>query len=304
MTAGEGELSESPSPLVTLPPIGTTDLPEFVNRPDRFGALGWRAFVEAFAELLRGREILWRLIKRDIAGRYRQSLLGLGWALLTPLALVLVFLYLRRARLIDPGNELVVPHALFLYAGFLPWQLFQACLSRTCQSLVASANLVNRVRFPREILVLAAVGGALFDFAVGLVLLLGFFAWFGFMPVWTALLLPLLVLVQVAFSLAIGLVISIVNGALRDLGSIVQLLGLLWMLLTPVVYVAPTEGPGAWLLWLNPMAPIITAYRDLLFAGTISHPAPLALATGLSLVLLPLAWRFFHVALPRVAETI
>jgi lipopolysaccharide transport system permease protein len=198
-------------------------------------------------------------------------------------------------------EETRLPYAVFLYLGLLPWQLFSACLTRATQSLVSSPQLVSRVRFPREVLVLSAMGSALFDYLVGALVLAGVLAWHGLAPAPAAALLPALLLMQIVFSLALGLTLAVLNAAARDLGSMVPLAVLLWMFLTPVLYPA---GEAAWIHWMNPMAAFITAHRDLVLEGRLSMPGPLFLACGVSLVLLPLAWRFFHLACPRVAESI
>lgn len=274
-------------------------LPEYVNRPNRFDALGASAWRDGLRELRDGRELVWRLVWRDIAGRYRQSALGMGWAILTPLSLVLVFVYLKHNNVVG-GDPTAVPYPLFLYAGLLPWQLFQACLQRMTSCLVANPALVTRVRFPREILVLAAIGGALFDFLLGLLVLIGFCLWFGVAPAWTIVFLPLLLGCQLLFALSLGLVLAVLNGALRDLGSMIPLALLVWMFLTPVLY--PKGAP--WMDWVNPMVPFIVSFRDLAFDGHLSSPGPLLVAAALSLVLVPLSWRMFHIMLPRIAETI
>lgn len=272
---------------------------EFVNCPNRFHTLGWSAWRQAGQEALGFRDAVVQLVWRDVASRYRQSFLGIGWAILTPLALVLVFLYLRQADVVG-GAPTSVPYPLFLYAGLLPWQLFQACLQRMTVCLAANPVLVTRVRFPREILVLSAIGGALFDFVLGTFVLAGFFLWYGVVPHWTCVWLPVLLLGELLFAFALGLVLSVLNGAVRDIASAVPLVLVLWMFLTPVLY--PHGAP--WMDWINPMSPFIASFRDLTFHGELSLPGPLLVAALATLVLLPVAWRLFHVLLPRVAEIV
>jgi ABC-type polysaccharide/polyol phosphate export permease len=278
---------------------------EHVNRPQRFRTLGWSAWREALRELWASRGACWWLTRREIVSRYRQSVLGVGWAVITPLAAVGVLLFLKRSDLIGV-EDTRAPYAVFLCLGILPWQLFSACLTRATHSLSSAPHLVSRVRFPREVLVLSALGSALFDFLVGGVVLAGVQAWHGTAPAGAAVFLPAILLAQIAFGLALGLVLAVLNAAARDLGSMVPFALLLWMFLTPVLYPAATagSGPGAWLSWLNPMAAFITAQRDLVLEGRLSSPGPLVLACILSLTLLPAAWRFFHLACPRVAESI
>lgn len=270
---------------------------EFVNRPNRFRSPG--AFRDALRELANSRDAVWQLIWRDVASRYRQSFLGLGWAILTPLALVLVFVYLRGVDVVN-GGPTNVPYPLFLYTGLLSWQLMQGAVSRMTGCLVANPTLVTRVRFPREIVVLASMGGAIFDFVLGTIVLAGFFVWYGVTPEWTMLFAPLLLAVQMAFALSLGLVLSVLNGALRDIANMVPLGMTLWMFLTPVLY--PRGAP--WMDWLNPMSPFLVAFRDLAFTGQLTMVGPLIAAVVVTAVALPLSWRLFHVMLPRVAETI
>lgn len=306
MDADPKVLPEPTAPLPANDAAGSacvTALPVFVNRPNRFASLGFEAWRESAREVVAGREILWRLVKRDVFARYRQSVLGLGWAVLTPLAMVLVFVVLRAGALVEVG-DVEMPYALFLCIGFVQWQFFQACLIRTTSALSGTPALVNRVRFPRELLVFAAIGGALFDFIVSLGVLAGFLLWFGVLPAWTVLLVPLLMIVQMLLSLGLGLILAVLNGALRDLGSVVPLAALIWMFLTPVIWPERVEGLGAWLNWVNPMAPLVVSFRDLVLHGSLSLPGPLCVAVLLSVLLVPLGWRMFHVMLPRIAETV
>ena len=296
MSADESQAPSDPPVRPTAEEL--TRMRVWINRPDRFASLGLAAWREGLSELRAALEILWQLVRRDVMSRYRQSLLGLGWAVVTPLAMVSVFFFTDLGG--DPAGG--VPRALWLYVGLHPWQCFQGSLIRATQALVANPELVKRVRFPREILVLAALGGALFDFAVGSVVLALFFAWSSLVPAWTVVFVPLLVLLQFLFTLALGLALSVLNGALRDLGSMVSLGVLLWMFLTPVVF--PADRLGSVLPWLNPMVPMITSWRDLLFTGSLSMPGPLLVAIALTCVLLPLSWRMFHILLPRISETL
>jgi lipopolysaccharide transport system permease protein len=293
--------SPTEPPATATPPVDEPGRPEFVNLPDRFSRLGWTAWRQTIAELIANREVCFWLTRREITARYRQSIAGIGWAVVTPIAMVLTFMFLERAALISVGAT-QVPYALFVFVGLMPWQLFAASLNRSTQALIASAELVTRVRFPPIMLLLSAHGGALFDYAIGLGILAVLLALFGIAPSPTIVLIPLVLLVQLLLTLTIGLVLSILNAIARDVGSIVAMAVTLWMFLTPVLYPPAQAGPGALLNWLNPMSPIVVAYRDLVFTGHLTMPLHLGVVALVTVVLLPLCWRFFHVALPHVTE--
>lgn len=276
---------------------------EFENVPARYRALGWRAWREALAALWGAREVLVRLTHREIAARYRQSLLGPGWALVTPLVTIGVLVFLRRAELLGVGGPGDDP-GLFVCAALLPWQLLHACLTRGTQALVAQPGLVGRVRFPREVLVLSCVGSALFDYLVSLLVLAGFFLALGRAPAPTALLLPLPLLGLTVLGCALGLLLSVINAVLRDVGRLVPLGATLWLFLSPVFYPPAASGPGAWLNWLNPAAPLLANCRSLLLDGQLVLAPQLAVASLVALALLGLAWRLFQVLAPRAAELI
>ena len=277
--------------------------PEFRTIHARYRALGWQAWAEALRALWGAREVLVRMTWREVASRYRQSVLGPGWALVTPLVTIGVFAFLHRARLLDVEGLAGDP-GLFVCAALLPWQLLHACLTRSTQALVAQPGLVGRVRFPREVLVLSAVASALVDFLVSLVVLGGFFLALGRAPAATALLLPLPVLGLLVLGSALGLLLSVVNAVFRDVGRLVPLAATLWLFLSPVFYPPASQGPGLWLNWLNPAAPFLANCRSLLLEGRMVLPGELAVAALVSLLLLCGGWRVFQVMAPRAAELV
>ncbi|WP_166829598.1 ABC transporter permease [Thalassoroseus pseudoceratinae] len=284
-----------------IPQADVASLTEFVNVADRVNEFGLSFWKEAFQELRASRQVFWRLARREIVSRYRQSILGLGWAILTPLAMAGVFIYLNSANVVKVGDT-GLPYPVFVFSGLIPWQMFAACLTRGSQSLVASTHLVQRLRCSREVLVLAAMASAVFDYLIGVgltaIVLLGY----GVMPASTALLLPVLVFMQFLFSFGIVLILSVMNAVLRDITSVIPLVINLWVFMTPVFFPTFTEGKRLILNWINPMCAFITAYRDLLFRGYLTMPGQLLLSCGITVVLLLAGWRFFHCLLPHVAE--
>ena len=229
-------------------------------------------------------DLLYFLVWRDVKVRYKQTLLGVTWAVLQPVLTMVVFtiFFGRLARM--PSNG--VPYPLFVFCGLLPWTLFAHALTESSNSLVGNQNLITKVYFPRLVVPIAAVLGGLVDFAVSLVLMLGMMAWFGMAPTGAVIVLPLLLVMAIATSLAAGLWLSALNVRYRDVRYTIPFLSQLWLLATPVAYPAALM-PEQWHLiyGLNPMAGVVEGFRWALL-GTPLPTALLLTSTPVVLVLL------------------
>jgi len=265
----------------------------------KLSALG-AGILELFREQREFRELLWAIIRRDLALRYRNAVMGFGWAVCLPLLHMLIFtvIFTRVARL-----ETGFPYPLYAFAGLLPWSLLASSLRFGATSLTLNPNLVTKVYFPREILPFASVLVALVDFAVASCLLVALMFWYGYPATPALLFLPLLLLVQLAFAAALALLVAIANLFYADVKYILELGITVWMLATSVVY--PVERVGGTLgslLAFNPMTPIIDAWRSVLLRGELPPAAPFAGVAVFSVVLLMLSWLSFHRAEFRFAE--
>ncbi len=226
------------------------------------------------AELWRYRELIGFLALRDVKVRYKQSLLGIGWAVLQPLFTMLVFTFLFGA-LLGPGRMPTpdgVPYAISTFCALVPWQLFAAALSSSGNSLVANQNLITKVYFPRLVAPIAPALGALVDFAVAFVVLLGMMVVCGLTPGAGILAVPLFALFAVAAALSVSLWLSALNAMYRDVRHILPFLVQAWMFATPVVYTTASVmgGQPGWLrvlYGLNPMAGVIEGFRWALLGG-------------------------------------
>lgn len=223
--------------------------------------------LHAIREAWRSRELIGTLAEREVRARYKQAILGLAWALVTPLALMLVFtLFIGRIARVDTGGA---PYPLFAYLGLLPWTFFSSSINHGGQSLVQNVSLLNKVYFPREVFPLSSLVVAGLDFAVALMPLVGLFLLFGVLPKPTAYWIPLLLLVQFAFTLGATLLTSAVIVYLRDLRHALPILLQLGLFATPVAYGIEAVPEGARLVYsiVNPLAPIIDGYRRALLFG-------------------------------------
>jgi len=246
---------------------------------------------EMVTELVQYRELLIRVVIRDLLLRYKQTLMGVGWALFMPLLNTIVFcvVFMRITTIETP-----VPYPLFAFCGLWVWSFFAAALRFSVTSLTSNSNLVSKVYFPREILPLSTVAVCFVDFAVGAAALGALMAWFGVSPGVHVLWLPLVVSIHVAFTIAVALVLAMGNLFYRDVRYLFEILVTVWMFASPVVY--PVDRVGGLLgaaLQLNPMTPIVDAYRAALLLNA-PPPASLAFAGGAAAAALGAAWWLFH----------
>ena len=235
--------------------------------------------------------------------RYRQTLLGVAWAVLQPLLMMVIFaiVFSRLAGISSEG----APYALFAYAALLPWTFFGTAVTSATGSLVGHTQLITKVYFPREILPLTYIVAGLFDFALGLVALALLMAWFQ-APVTLALLyLPLLVGLLAAWALAVSLVLSALQVRWRDVGVAMPVLVQVWMFVSPVIYPLGVV-PDAWrpVYLLNPIAGIINSFRDVLLRGQAPDPVPLGYAVVVTALALPLAYQVFKRAEATMADIV
>lgn len=250
-----------------------------------------------YADLLR------TLSVHRINVRYRQTLLGVAWAVLQPLLMMTIFaiVFSRLARIPSEG----APYALFAYTALLPWTFFSTAVTNATGSLVNHTQLITKVYFPREILPLTYVVAALFDFVIGLVALVVLMTWYQ-VPITqgVANLIPVIALLA-AWVVALSLVMSAAQVRWRDVGVAMPVVVQVGMFLSPVIYPLSVV-PAAWrpLYLLNPMAGIINAFRDVLLRGQQPDPVPLAFAAAVTACALPIAYLVFKRAEATMADIV
>jgi len=246
------------------------------------------------------RELLWSFVRRDLTVRYRHALLGLAWAILTPLLQMIVFsvIFSRLAR-----SETGLPYPLYAFAGLAAWSLTASALRSALMSLAGNSVLVSKVAFRREVLPLSSVVVATVDFAVTLVMLVLLMWYYGIPLRPTALLLPLVLAVQLALTGGLALLLAAANLCWHDVRHVFDVGITLWMFASTVFYPLPAlDGAAGVLLALNPMSWIIEAYRDLLLRGTLPAAGPAIATTLASVATLVVSLLIFRRAAPRFAE--
>lgn len=226
-----------------------------VIEPER----GWTPL--RLGELWDYRELLYFLAWRDVLVRYKQSSLGIAWAVIQPIVLMVIFsiVFGRFAGL--PSDD--IPYPLFTFAALLPWQLFSSGVQRSSLSLVNNTGLLTKVYFPRLILPISAVVVGAIDFVVAFIVFAGLMALFGFVPSWQILTLPVFCLLAVLCALSVSLWLSAINVKYRDVSHVTPFLIQAGLFASPVAYSSTVVPGGVWgvIYGLNPMAGIIQGFR-------------------------------------------
>ncbi|MEO8339516.1 MAG: ABC transporter permease [Nitrospirota bacterium] len=244
------------------------------------------------------RELLYFLAWRDLKARYAQTVMGLAWAVVQPLFMMVVFtvIFGKLARFPSDG----IPYPLFVYAALVPWTFFAKSLDRSGFSVVAESNLITKIYFPRLIIPLSATLGGLLDFAIAFLLLVAMMVWYGVFPSWNLMVVPFFLLLTILTSLSVSLWLSALFVKYRDVAAVVPLMTQVWMFASPIVYpvsMVPQEWQG--LYSINPMVGVVGGFRWALLGAPAPDPAVLALNVLTIAVLLILGMAYFN----RMANT-
>jgi len=237
-------------------------------------------------DLFRYRELFYFLAWRDVLVRYKQTVIGILWAVLRPFLtmVIFVFVFSRIAKLPSEG----VPYPMMVFAAMLPWQLFSTSLSEGSNSLIANSNLISKVYFPRLIVPASSVIVSFVDFAISLGLLVILMVWYQVWPSWHLLGLPLFTLSALLASVGAGLWLAALNVEYRDFRYVVPFLVQFGLYVSPVGFTSAIV-PEKWRLWysLNPMVGVIDGFRWSISAGRSAIFVPgLLIGCGVTLALL------------------
>ena len=249
----------------------------FIKPTKGWGSLNLR-------ELWLYRELIYFLTWRDLKVRYKQTVLGAGWAILQPVLSMIVFSIFFGNLLNVPSEG--VPYPIFAYAALLPWGVFAKALNDTGRSLVSNRAMLTKIYFPRMAIPLASVFSSLADFLIAFVVMLGLMLYYRIAPtsnIWT---LPFFLLLAVITALGVGLWLSAMNVLYRDIGYMIPYITQLWFYLTPIVY-SSSEVPEEWQFFyaLNPMVGVVEGFRWALL-GTADAPDPMiAVSATISVVI-------------------
>jgi lipopolysaccharide transport system permease protein len=268
-----------------------------------------RAARHYWRDLWHYRELLYILAWRDVTVRYKQTVIGVAWALLQPLVqmLVMVVIFSKIAGLPSEGNA---PYALMVFAAMLPWQFFASSISSASMSIVVNANLISKVYFPRLIIPAAAVVTSLVEFFISFTILIALMLWYGHAPTWRLLALPVFIGLAFLAAFGPGLLITALNAEYRDFRYLIPFIVQFGLYISPVGFssavVRERFGEPLFLLYsLNPMVGVIDGFRWAILGGeTRIHIPALVLSLTLSIGFLVLGSLYFRRLERRFADVV
>lgn len=256
---------------------------------------------EMFQDLARGRELAWRLVVRDIQAQYRQAFLGILWAFITPLATTITWIFLAGTGIVTVGAT-DLPYPVYVFTGTLLWSILTEAMTSPLQRTNQSRDMLAKLNFPREALVVSGIYQLLFNSGIKIGLLLLALLVMGINPGWGLLLFPLGVASLILVGTALGLLITPVGMLYTDVGRAVPLLMSFVMYLSPVVFPLPREGWVATLYQLNPFSPLILTSRDWLTGFTPEFLGYFLFINVLAALILLVAWIAYRLAMPIIIE--
>jgi len=263
-------------------------------------AKGWRAV--DVKELWAYRELFWVLTLRDIKVRYKQTVLGVAWAVLQPVLTMLIFTVVFGGLAKIPSDG--YPYAIFVFAALLPWTFFANAVSTSSISLINASNMVSKVYFPRLIIPISSIGSGLVDLAISTLVLFALMIWFGVGWSLHLLLIPVLLASVIFTALGVGALLSALTVAYRDFRFVVPFLVQIWMYATPVVYpVSLVPEKWQWLLFLNPMTGVIEAFRSAFLDRAFDLPS-IAISLLMSVFIFIIGVAYFERVERRFADII
>ena len=259
--------------------------------------------VGALGVLLQHRELIWSLTLRDIRSRYKQSVLGVAWALLQPLAMTIVFtVVMSHIAKIDTGK---IPYPIFAYIAMLPWTFFAGGLTGGSECLVSNFNLITKIYFPREVFPISAILGKTVDLGLGMLVLVPLLIYYHIHITWYVLLVVPLLLIQVCLMLGVTFLLSSWNLFYRDIRHVMPLLTMVWMYMTPIIY-GLNSVPKRYLTayMMNPMSAVMDGVRGVVLEGRLPNWHYPGIAAAVSIAFLIVGYRTFKRLEPAFAETI
>lgn len=250
------------------------------------------------------RELVFFMVWRDVKVKYKQTLLGMAWAVIQPVMTMLVFtlLFDRIAKLPTEG----IPYPVFSFTALLPWGLFVTALNQGSRSLVAHNNMVTKIYFPRLILPMSSVFAGLVDFAIAFVILISLMIYYKVAPAWNLLwTLPLFLLLAIVTALGVALWLSAINVKYRDVNQALPFLTQFWLFTTPVAYSASVISEKWQLVYsLNPMAGVVNGFRWALLGSGTGPDAALWVSVGISVLVFVSGLFYFRSTERTFADTI
>jgi lipopolysaccharide transport system permease protein len=260
-------------------------------------------FSQIYVELKQNRWLTYQLFKRDFLTSYKQSFLGILWAIILPLVSIAIFIALNQSGILNIGN-IGVPYSIYALIGMAFWQFFSNSLVACSNSLVNAGPMILKINFCKKSLVIAAAGKAIVPFIIQIIMVCILFVGYGRNPSTWSLLVPLLIIPLILFTIGLGFFTSLLNGIMRDIGNIISVSLMFLMFFTPVLYAKPQAGLLATITKYNPLYYLVSTPRDLILKGSAQEWQGYLIVCLVSIILFIGCLFAFHLTETRVTERI
>ncbi len=253
-------------------------------------------------DLLRSRELAWQLLVRDLKARYRQSVLGVVWAVVPPVITTALFVALDSSGAVTLNKNSTIPYPAFVLFGMVLWQMFVEAVLTPLSVLAGNKEILTKVQLPYEALILSGIGQVVFDFLIRSLVLIPIFLYYGLTPGWGVLLAPIPIVALLLLGTAVGAFFVPLGLLYTDFQKLLAAGTGLWLFLTPVLFAQPKGGVMAWVILLNPVSALLSGARDLMTLGVLLQPNAFLITSGVTLVLGLGVWVMYRLAVPILIE--
>lgn len=256
---------------------------------------------DMFADLWNSRELSWRLAVRDVRGQYRQAVLGFLWAFILPLANTVTWIFINSVGVVKI-SETDLPYPIYVFSGTMLWAILMDAMNAPLQQVNMAKQMLSKLNFPRESLIVSGVYQTIFNALIKLVILMSVLFYMGFSPGWNLLYLPLGVFSLILVGTSLGLLITPLGTLYTDIGRALPLLMQFLMYVTPVVFPMPQDGWAATCLRFNPITPLILTTRDWITGVEPEYLGGFTVVTVAGGGLLLAVWGVYRLAMPILIE--
>lgn len=260
-----------------------------------------RMLADMLHDLMVGRELAWQLAVRDIRAQYRQAALGLLWAFILPLAHTITWIFLSKSGIVTVSDT-ALPYTVYVFTGTMIWAIFMEAVNAPLEKTMAAKQMLAKINFPREALVVSGIYQTLFNGVIKIILLLFALMLLGIYPGWTLIWFPLGIFSLILAGTAMGLFLTPVGMLYTDIGKSLPLLMQFLMYLTPVVFPMPSSGWAATIFKINPMTPLVLTTRDWLTGFFPDYLGYFFIVNALIIALLMVVWIVYRIAMPILIE--
>lgn len=261
----------------------------------------WKLVKESVSDIYRSRFLAKQLAIRDIKSQYRQSYLGLFWAVINPLATAFIWIFLNSSgtlRISDTG----IPYPVYAFSGTLLWSIIIESINSPMNSTNSARSILSKINFPKEALITSGIIKLLFNSSIKILLLLAFIFIFGIGFHWTLLLFPFVIMGAILFGTTLGLFLTPLGMLYSDVNRSITFALRFIMYATPVVYAVPKEGILKVIMEINPITPIVVVARDTIVGGDFSYLLYFLVLIGICIPLLFLALVIYRISIPIIVE--